>query len=67
MTFRTSPLTWWMRSSGGKSAGPPVPGGGLPRRRYAQAYEELRDRSDEVLAATGSRPAVFLATLGPVA
>jgi methylmalonyl-CoA mutase len=43
------------------------PGGGLPRVRYAQAYESLRDRSDAHLAATGSRPAVFLATLGPIA
>ncbi|OXM61746.1 MULTISPECIES: methylmalonyl-CoA mutase family protein [Amycolatopsis] len=41
--------------------------GGLPRVRYAQAYEELRDRSDAHLAETGERPKVFLATLGPVA
>lgn len=40
---------------------------GLPRIRYAQGYEELRDRSDAHLAATGARPRVFLATLGPVA
>ncbi|MEU6643807.1 methylmalonyl-CoA mutase family protein [Saccharomonospora sp. NPDC046836] len=41
----------------------PVDGGGLPRLRYAQAYEQLRDRSD----AHGTRPRVFLATLGPLA
>ncbi|HEX3792285.1 MAG TPA: methylmalonyl-CoA mutase family protein [Pseudonocardiaceae bacterium] len=41
--------------------------GGLPRIRYAQDFEELRDRSDAVRADTGHRPAVFLATLGPVA
>ncbi|OLR90476.1 methylmalonyl-CoA mutase family protein [Actinokineospora bangkokensis] len=46
---------------------PARPGGGLPAVRYAEAYEELRDRSDAHLAATGSRPRVFLATLGPVA
>lgn len=39
-------------------------GGGLPRHRYAEAFERLRDRSDAHLAATGSRPAVRLATLG---
>ncbi|EWC60738.1 Methylmalonyl-CoA mutase [Actinokineospora spheciospongiae] len=46
---------------------PVEPGGGLPAVRYAEAYEELRDRSDRVLAETGARPRVFLATLGPVA
>ncbi|MFC4004152.1 methylmalonyl-CoA mutase family protein [Prauserella oleivorans] len=49
---------------------PPLPsgvdGGGLPRVRYAQAYERLRDRSDAHLAEHGSRPKVFLATLGPL-
>ena len=38
---------------------PPGPGG-LPRVRAAQAFEQLRDRSD----APGDRPAVYLATLG---
>jgi len=42
-------------------------GGGLPRVRYAQDYERLRDRSDAHLAEHGSRPKVFLATLGPLA
>ncbi|MEV7350857.1 methylmalonyl-CoA mutase family protein [Micromonospora chalcea] len=46
---------------------PPAPRGGLPRHRYAQAYESLRDRADAHAAATGARPTVFLATLGPAA
>ena len=46
---------------------PATESGGLPRVRYAAGFEELRDRSDAVLASTGGRPAVFLATLGPVA
>ena len=46
---------------------PEPPGGGLPRVRSAQAFEALRTRSDEQLAATGARPRVFLATLGPAA
>lgn len=41
--------------------------GGLPRVRYAEAYEALRDRSDDIFLATDARPTVFLATLGPVA
>ncbi len=40
-----------------------LPGGGLPRHRYAEAFEALRDRAD----AHPGRPRVFLATLGPVA
>jgi methylmalonyl-CoA mutase len=39
----------------------------LPCLRLAEAYERLRDRSDRILAATGARPKVFLANLGPVA
>jgi methylmalonyl-CoA mutase len=46
---------------------PDEPAAGLPRVRYAAEYETLRDRSDALLAATGHRPAMFLATLGPVA
>ncbi|QUQ62720.1 methylmalonyl-CoA mutase subunit beta [Kutzneria sp. CA-103260] len=46
---------------------PPVATGGLPRVRYAQAFEELRDRSDAQLAETGARPQIYLATIGPVA
>jgi methylmalonyl-CoA mutase len=37
--------------------------GGLPRVRAAEAFEELRDRVE----AAEPRPAVYLATLGPVA
>ncbi|MFJ8578334.1 methylmalonyl-CoA mutase family protein [Micromonospora sp. NPDC093277] len=51
-------------------ARPPAPGppdGGLPRHRYAEAYEALRDRADAHAEATGARPTVFLATLGPAA
>ncbi|NEK58024.1 methylmalonyl-CoA mutase [Geodermatophilus sabuli] len=40
-----------------------LPTGGLPRVRAAQAFEELRDRAD----AASTRPAVYLATIGPVA
>ncbi|WP_439664554.1 methylmalonyl-CoA mutase family protein [Lentzea sp. HUAS TT2] len=42
---------------------PVAPEGELPRVRYAQAFEELRDLAD----AQPERPQVFLATLGPVA
>ncbi|MEC3981588.1 methylmalonyl-CoA mutase family protein [Amycolatopsis sp. H20-H5] len=41
--------------------------GGLPRHRYAEGFERLRDRADAHLAEHGERPRVFLATLGPVA
>ena len=37
--------------------------GGLPRRRYAQVFEKLRDRAD----AHATRPVAFLATLGKLA
>ncbi|MGF1429094.1 methylmalonyl-CoA mutase family protein [Kitasatospora sp. LaBMicrA B282] len=44
----------------------PAPlGGGLPRVRRAEAFEALRDRSDARLAATGARPRLVLAALGP--
>lgn len=33
----------------------------------AAPFEDLRDRAEAHLAATGSRPAIFLATLGPLA
>ncbi|MPY57536.1 methylmalonyl-CoA mutase family protein [Streptomyces spongiae] len=46
---------------------PATPSGGLPRVRRDEAYESLRARSDAHLAATGSRPRVFLATVGPAA
>ncbi|HEY0167076.1 MAG TPA: methylmalonyl-CoA mutase subunit beta [Jatrophihabitans sp.] len=44
---------------------PAPPAGGLPRVRYAEPFEALRDRSDAQLAATGARPKVFLAAFGP--
>ncbi|MGR8007594.1 methylmalonyl-CoA mutase family protein [Streptomyces hypolithicus] len=44
---------------------PAGPSGGLPRVRRDEAYEELRARSDAHLAATGARPRVFIAALGP--
>ncbi|MFE6056396.1 methylmalonyl-CoA mutase family protein [Kitasatospora sp. NPDC056446] len=43
---------------------PAGPAGGLPRVRRAEAFETLRDRSDAVLAATGARPGLFLASIG---
>ncbi|MFG2998768.1 methylmalonyl-CoA mutase family protein [Streptomyces sp. NPDC048340] len=46
---------------------PPLPTGGLPRVRRDEAYEALRARSDAHLAATGARPRIFLAALGPAA
>ncbi|MDQ0764863.1 methylmalonyl-CoA mutase family protein [Streptomyces canus] len=46
---------------------PEQPTGGLPRVRRDEAYEDLRARSDAHLAATGSRPRVFLAAIGPAA
>ena len=44
---------------------PAPPSGGLPRVRRAEAFEALRARSDSILAATGTRPTMLLATLGP--
>ncbi|WP_228995259.1 methylmalonyl-CoA mutase family protein [Streptomyces sp. DH8] len=41
--------------------------GGLPRVRRDEAFEALRARSDAHLAATGSRPKVLVAALGPAA
>ncbi|MFI5757665.1 methylmalonyl-CoA mutase family protein [Streptomyces sp. NPDC051569] len=46
---------------------PAAPAGGLPVVRRDEAYEALRTRSDAHLAATGTRPRVFLAALGPAA
>ncbi|EFL35809.1 methylmalonyl-CoA mutase, small subunit [Streptomyces viridochromogenes DSM 40736] len=46
---------------------PEPPSGGLPRVRRDEAYEALRARSDAHLTATGSRPRIFLAALGPAA
>jgi methylmalonyl-CoA mutase len=46
---------------------PREPRGGLPAVRRDHAFETLRARSDAHLAATGVRPRVFLAGLGPAA
>ncbi|TWP48277.1 methylmalonyl-CoA mutase [Lentzea tibetensis] len=45
-----------------RAPAPDEPSGGLPRIRYAQAFEHLRDLAD----VQDERPQVFLATLGPV-
>jgi methylmalonyl-CoA mutase len=37
---------------------------GLPKIRWAQWHEELRDRSDSHLASTGTRPTITIVTLG---
>ncbi|RAY11151.1 methylmalonyl-CoA mutase [Actinomadura craniellae] len=50
-----------------RAPAPAPAGGGLPRIHYAQDFEALRDRADRHAAATGTRPRVFLAVLGPVA
>jgi methylmalonyl-CoA mutase len=50
-----------------RAPAPARPLGGLPRVRRDDAYEALRARSDAHLAATGSRPRIFLAALGPAA
>jgi methylmalonyl-CoA mutase len=39
----------------------------LPRIRLAEPFEQLREASDRVLAATGARPKAFLANLGVLA
>ena len=39
----------------------------LPRIRLAEPFEALRDASDRMLTATGSRPKMFLANLGKLA
>ena len=49
------------------AAAKPGDTGALPSVRYSESFEQLRNRSDVHFGSTGSRPAVFLATLGPVA
>ncbi|MBL8658477.1 MAG: methylmalonyl-CoA mutase small subunit [Rhodospirillales bacterium] len=39
----------------------------LPKHRFAEAFEALRDASNAYLEKTGRRPAIFLANLGPLA
>ncbi|MEU2859443.1 methylmalonyl-CoA mutase subunit beta [Streptomyces mirabilis] len=50
-----------------RAPAPVPPSGGLPRVRRDEAFEVLRARSDAHLSATGSRPRIFLAALGPAA
>ncbi|MFI5662432.1 methylmalonyl-CoA mutase family protein [Streptomyces sp. NPDC051684] len=50
-----------------RESAPATRGGGLPRVRRDEAFEALRARSDAHLAATGARPRVYLAALGPAA
>ncbi|MFF0558048.1 methylmalonyl-CoA mutase family protein [Streptomyces sp. NPDC004266] len=50
-----------------RAPAPEPSAGGLPRVRRDEAYEALRARSDAHLAATGARPRVYLAALGPAA
>ena len=50
---------------GGDVAAPAEPG--LPMRRLAQPFEDLRDAADRHRLATGERPAVWVAALGPAA
>ena len=42
----------------------PSSAGGLDPIRLSEPFEALRDASDRMLAATGARPKIFLATLG---
>jgi methylmalonyl-CoA mutase len=44
-----------------------TPAGALPAHRLSEPYEALREKSDDIVAMTGKRPAVFLANLGPIA
>ncbi len=74
IAHRTAPITGVSEFAFLEEAGverPPAPGtsqhGLLPVLRYAQDFEALRDRADAQLVATGSRPRVFLAVLGPAA
>lgn len=55
------------RSSIAAPAGPATTVTPLGAHRLAADFEALRDASDAHLAATGVRPQVFLANLGPVA
>ncbi len=48
-------------------AGEPVRIAALSRRRLAEPFEALRNASDDFLARTGQRPAIFLASIGPIA
>ncbi len=51
----------------GRAGGDGNGNAGLPQVRRDEVFEALRARSDAHLAATGARPRVFLAALGPAA
>jgi methylmalonyl-CoA mutase len=51
------------RPSGPTPSRAPAQAGGLPRIRWSQWHEELRDRADAYAKATGSPPALTLAPL----
>jgi methylmalonyl-CoA mutase len=50
-----------------EGASGPTPFPAVVAHSYAEGFERLRDRAAAHEAATGTRPAVFLATLGPLA
>ncbi|MEU6906944.1 methylmalonyl-CoA mutase family protein [Streptomyces coeruleorubidus] len=50
-----------------RESAPEPPSGGLPRVRRDEEFEALRARSNAHLTATGSRPRIFLAAIGPAA
>jgi methylmalonyl-CoA mutase len=49
-----------------KETAPAIAVQALPRTRLAEPFERLRDASDRILEKTGTRPKVFLASLGKV-
>jgi methylmalonyl-CoA mutase len=55
------PAAAWLDGGSGESAG--SESAGLPRVRWSQWHEKLRDRSDAYARATGSPPALTLALL----
>ena len=54
-------------SPAGRDADEAAGAAGLPIRRLAEPFEDLRDAADRHHAVTGDRPAVWIAALGPVA
>ena len=53
-------------SPAGRAADEAAGAVGLPIRRLAEPFEDLRDAADRHHAVTGDRPAVWIAALGPV-
>ncbi|ODN71859.1 methylmalonyl-CoA mutase family protein [Methylobrevis pamukkalensis] len=67
----TGTSTWPLLTERRPSVAAPLPqaaapADAVPAHRIAEPWEALRDASDAHLAATGARPAIFLANLGPV-